>query len=346
MSWRRRDVLLPALCAGAAGRLFPQAGVWLRPDSPSSPLVWGRAGGIVFGLAGEGGMPGPRGLIRVGVWNAAKGQAELVNFIAVEPVAFGHGSRQSRMGFSELEPSGSDGMQGKRFTTPDFRGTVDSLPARPWPVERLSVRIEVEPFAVNGAHVYVVASVYADRPEELALAVHHHEDSAPIEEHTLTATMGNYERLRWLWLKDRVVDSRKLYAGFSGTGFIDKENYPRDEMFLYGDGDALAIATANEPDPAAVQIQERPFWTYKPVKLTQYWRVPARHIQPDLRVKVNGRATYYGSAIPIPGGVAFENFELRQRYVPGQVFCFGLTRREPWEWRPPVSRLPAAPEDK
>jgi len=260
-------------------------------------------------------------------------------------VTTGAGSRFSRMGFSELEPSQLDGVRGKRLSTPDFAGALETVPARPKPLERLSVRIEVEPYSVNGAHVYVVARMTSDKPRELELLVFHHPDSAEIEELTLTATMGNYERLRYLWLKDRVVDSRKLYAGYQGTGFVDKENYPRDEMLSYGDGDALVLATTNEANPAAVEVRERPSWTYRSQKLTQYWRVAARHIQPDLRVKVNGRRVYWASTTPIPGGASFENFEVRQRYVPGQAFVFGLTPQEPWEWTPEIPRLAGRPAE-
>ena len=31
----------------------------------------------------------------------------------------------------------------------------------------------------------------------------------------------------------------------------------------------------------------------------------------------------------MPGGVAFENFEVRQRYVPGATFVFGIAPMEP-----------------
>ncbi|MDQ3257572.1 MAG: hypothetical protein M3R15_27420, partial [Acidobacteriota bacterium] len=215
--------------------------------------------------------------------------------------------------------------------------------AKPQSVERLSVRIEVEPFTTNRAHVYVVASMYSDRPRELELTVYTHDDSAPVEELTVTATMGNYERLRHLWLKDRVVDSRELYAGYSGNDFVDKENYPRGEMLMY-DGDALVLATTNEDNPSGVEVTARPWWTYRSIKLTQYWRVPARHIQPDLRVKVNGRRTYWTSKVMIPGGLAFENFEVRQRYVPGQAFVFGLTPKYPWEFIPSIPRLANRPK--
>ena len=41
-------------------------------------------------------------------------------------------------------------------------------------------------------------------------------------------------------------------------------------------------------------------------------------------VRVNGRQTYWASDAPIPGGVAFENFELEAPFVAGQEFCFGI----------------------
>lgn len=320
---------------------------WVRPRAADAALVWGRRDGLIFGLPSPGGMPGPRGLIRVGVVGT-DGRPELINFIAIEPVVKGAGARFSRMAFSELEMSQLDaGQRGKRLWTEQWAGDLATLPSKaspfesstPSPIRRLSVRVEVEPFRANGARVFVTASVSSDRPRELHLTVRHHDESAPIEELTLTATMGNYERLRQLWLRDRVVDSRELFAGYAGDAFIDRENYPRDEMLTYGDGDALVLATANEDDPASVAVAAKPWWTYKSIKLTQYWRVPAWHIQPDLRVKVNGRRVYWASTDPIPGGLSFENFEVRQRYVPDQAFIFGLTPTPPHELVPPIPRL-------
>jgi hypothetical protein len=46
----------------------------------------------------------------------------------------------------------------------------------------------------------------------------------------------------------------------------------------------------------------------------------------------------------IPGGKTFENFEVRQRYVSGQVFIFGLTPKEPWQFQPPLPDLPQLPQ--
>lgn len=336
------------LLTGMQSLALSQSGdsIWVRPKDQQGALIWGRRDGIIFGLPSPGGIRGPRGLIRVAVPGQLGGEPELINFIAIEPVIKGADSRFSRMGFSELEMSKLDPeKRGKRLWVMTAEGELRMLSAKPQPIECLSVRIEVEPFTANGAHVYVVVSMYSNRPHELELAVYHHEESAPIEELTLTATMGNYERLRYLWLKDRVVDSRELYAGYSDNAFIEKQNYPRDEMLTAGDGDALVLATTNEDNPSGIKVYQDSWqWTYRSTKLTQYWRVPAWHIEPDLRVKVNGRRVYWNSTTPIPGGLAFENFEVRQRYVPGQTFIFGLTPKQPWEFEPSIHRL--APQPK
>jgi hypothetical protein len=41
-------------------------------------------------------------------------------------------------------------------------------------------------------------------------------------------------------------------------------------------------------------------------------------------VLVNGRACYWASAHPIPGGASFENFELGAAYRPGQEYAFSV----------------------
>ncbi|MGI8770046.1 MAG: hypothetical protein ACR2JE_01280 [Acidobacteriaceae bacterium] len=293
-------------------------------------------------------MRGPRGLIRVGVISPQTGKPELLNYIAIEPVVLGPGSRSSRMAFSELEPSRMDpGERGKRLwvdlgttnSAEDLPGAIRTLPSRPAAIERLTVQIDVERFTANGAHVYLLASIDSDRPDELQLAVYEYSDSPPLEELTVTATMGNYERLRSLWLKDRVVDSRQLYASYDGDAFTEHENYPSGEMLRTADGDAIALCTSNESSPSSVPGTPSGHWHYPLPKLTQYWRVRAHDIEPDLRVRVNGRRIYWASHDPVPGGVAFENFELRQRYEPGQVFIFGATGKEPGQFDPPIPEV-------
>jgi hypothetical protein len=323
---------------------------WIRPSKPGDPLIWGRKDGIVFGLPSEGGLPGPRGLIRVGVISTKTGLPELLNFIAIEPVVTGRGNRGDRMAFSELEPSRMDpGLSGKRlWVVPDdsseqLGGSFSVLRDGPKLIEKLTVRIEVEPFKANRAHVYLVASIESNHPEEIRMAVYRYDDSPKIAELTLSATMGNYERLRWLWLKDRVIDSRELYRGYRGEDFAEHGTYPLQEMLRSADGGAIVFCTSNEADPQLnPDFVAKDHWRYRLRRLTQYWRVSASDIEPDLRVRVNGRRVYWNSQAAVSGGIAFENFEVRQRYKPGQVFIFGAVNREPWEIQPSNQHLAPA----
>ena len=327
---------------------------WIQPQASGDPPIWGRKDGIVFGLPSPGGLRGPRGLIRVGVISPTTGKPELLNYIAVEPVVLGPGSRSSRMAFSELEPSRLDpGERGKRLWV-DLSsydkanlptGTLQTFPGeRNRPViERLSVQIDVERFSANDAHVHLIASIDSDHPDELRLSVFQDHDSPAIEELALTATMGNFERLRRLWLHRCVVDSRELMGNYTGDAFDDPPNYPLRDMLRTGDGDAIVFATTNETTPSSFPGTPSGHWHYPLPKLTQYWRIAAHEIQPDLRVRVNGRRVYWASHDVVPGGIAYENFDVRQRYVSGQTYIFGVTPKNPWQFDPLVPGVETLP---
>lgn len=343
----RRSLCAIILLASSFPAFSQTSSSWIRPTKPDDPLIWGLKGGLVFGLPSPDGkdmdMKGPRGLIRVGVALPPDYRPQLLNYIAIEPVVDGPGSRFDRMAFSELEPSVLDpGKRGKRlWVDPGMStsGNLRTIRAGHTVVERLSIKIDVERFTANGAHVYVIASMDSDQPKELRLSVFSESDGPPLDELTVTATMGNYERLRLLWLKDRVIDSRELFSSYTGDAFAEHENYPLDDMLRTSDGDAIAYCTSNEASPETVPVNAAAHWRYTLPKLTQYWRVPAHDIQPDLRVRVNGRRVYWASTDPVPGGVAFENFEVRQRYIAGQTFIYGISEREPWVLDPRLLRL-------
>ena len=344
----------PSLVAQNATPPEPQRSAtlseWIQPHGTGDPLIWGRRDGIIFGLPSPGGLGGPRGLIRVGIVSPTTGKPELLNFIAVEPVILGPGSRSSRMAFSELEPSRLDpGQRGKRLWVDlssydkagSPAGTMQQFPGKPAAIERLSVQVDVERFSANRAHVHVIASIDSDHPDELRLSVYQDSDSPAIEELSLTATMGNYERLRRLWLHHCVVDSRELMSSYTGDAFDDPPNYPLRNMLRTADGDAIVFATTNENDPSSTPAPGH--WQYSLPKLTQYWRIAAHDIQPDLRVRVNGRRVYWASHDPVPGGIAYENFDVRERFVPAQTFIFGITSNQPWRFDPSVPGVEALP---
>jgi hypothetical protein len=336
--------------AGVASQA--QVNQWIRPSAAGDPLMWGRRDGIVFGLPSTGGMPGPRGLIRVGTLDSKSGQVRLLNYIAIEPVTEGKETRGKRMAFSELERSHLDrGQRGARLWVSTIHSSAEKLAGyltdeagTPAAVETLSVRVEVERFPKNGSHLYAILSIRSDHPNELRLSAYPYPDSKPIDEMTFTATMGAYERLRYLWLKDSIVDSRKLYSTYRGINFAELDSYPLKNMLSDSWGDPIAICTSSEATPSASRNkQAKPHWFYDGPRITQYWKVPIQDVQPNLRVRVNGRHTYWNSKDLIPGGTTFENFELRQTFSPGQTFIFGIQFDEPSEWHPSILHLAESP---
>lgn len=329
---------LVVLGLASAVAVAPAAADFVRPQKQGDAPRWGVAGGLEIGLWHAQRREGPRGLIRLFYPVQGPGEpATLVNFIAVEPVV------RRQKGFSELERSPHDGQPGLRMMAMDEPLTADRRTAPPPSagelgavadapgVETLSVPIAIEPFA-NGAHVRLTALFRTDRPGEVQFSVYAEEDSAEMGYATLTATMGNFARLRKLWLRNRVVDSKAVYADYQGEGFTPDAYFPLRDLFITPAGDVIAAATPDEQDPAAVlPFSGRPFWRWRGGVFTQYWRKPAGSFRPDLHARVNGRRTYWRSRQEIPGGISFENFELRERYYAGQVFIWGITAQTPQE---------------
>jgi hypothetical protein len=256
-----------------------------------------------------------------------------MNFIAVEPVV-----GRSR-GLSELEKSRLDGgVQGKAMWPSD--GREENLrprePGRPARGQlgreaghkTLSVIVHVEPFD-NGARPVVEIRLHEDRPHEVAFRVFAAPGGAAMGSCILTATMGNYARLRRLYLKDRVEEAQRVYHPFRPVfaGFADHRQWGISELLERG-GHAMVAATPDEAAPAHARYSPEVArnWHYQGAVATQYWYARPR---PGLVVRVNGRQTYWASHAPIPGGVAYENFELEAPFEPGQEFCFGVTPDSP-----------------
>jgi len=322
---------------------------WIRPDNAQSPPVWGIHNGLVVGLwpaAPEKGIPdadgGPRGLLRIGF--EYKGTIHLINYMAIEPLVDGD------MEFSEVSPSRVDGRWGKLFWAADTleangfsphantRGSITHPDPLHPEIEQLSLYVFIEQF-LDGAHPYFKLTIRSDHPGELGIQIFNYSNSAAMQRCALTATMGNYSRLRLLYLKDKVIDSRKLFAGYDDIEFAEKEPYPQNQLLRNGKGDYLICAESNETFNELSSWPQQPVylanwaWRYRPFyKLTQYWRIDSASADPSLQARVNGRVKYWAgdshdqrNYMAIPGGPAFENFELREDYHPGQKFYFGLS---------------------
>ena len=44
---------------------------------------------------------------------------------------------------------------------------------------------------------------------------------------------------------------------------------------------------------------------------------------------MNGRRVYWGGNVPIPGGMAYENFDFQEDFSQGQEVWFGYTTESP-----------------
>ncbi|GAA4096392.1 hypothetical protein [Mucilaginibacter panaciglaebae] len=323
---------------------------WIRPETSSDKPMWGIHNGIVFCLwpnaveTGHKGSGGPRGLIQVGY--EYNGKIYLINYIAIEPIVDG------KIEFSEISPSATDGKWGKLMWASDTKtndaynpvsishGVISHPDSKHPQTEQLTLFVFMEQY-LDKAAPYLKISIRSDRPEEICFEINNKANSAHMDRCALTATMGNYSRLRLLHLNNKVIDSRKLYSDYAGIDFIEKEAYPVTQMLKLKDGSPIALATQNEslaqlntwPTDSAYSAKKG--WRYRPdFKLTQYWRKDGASYDPSLQIRVNGRANYWAGASPdprqyvnLPGGPAFENFELREKYYPGQKFIYGLSRK-------------------
>lgn len=315
---------------GLLGGVTASAADWVRAGLNTNQPVWGIRGGLLWATAPGGFRPGePRGLIRLGYPVLVGSHYDLINFIAIEPIV------RSRRGFSELEPSPMDGLPGKRIWADTGTNEVTSsfwpgqLHRNPDGTEELEVSLRVERFD-NGAQVRVLARQHSNRPDELELSVFAEPDSEPLDYCILTATMGNMARTRLLWLKNKVVSSLELYSAYKETGFAPHREFSLAQLHRTVAGDLQVAVTTDEDNPSAVYpFAHSESWHYAGDKVTQFWRVASNQLGDDLRVVVNGRYTYWRSQQPVPGGVAFENFELREKFRQGQKFSFGITRATP-----------------
>lgn len=305
---------------------------WVRAGINSTRPLWGFEEGIQVGLwptnvEGGGDEGGPRGLFRIAypILEGGKRQG-LVNFVAVEPVVRGE------RGYSELE-RGADGRNGLRFWSGDpghpheglDRGITEAVRG----VEHLRVMVYTERFR-NGAQPAVQLRFRADRPGEVHFTVFRG-GGADMELCILTATMGNYMRLRLLHLRGETRHARACWPDFEGREFTADALFGLERLPRARSGDVLVCATTDEADPGAVPVDPvAPWWRYRgSFPLTQYWRVPRGRWQPDLRLRVNGRRLYWANHTPIPGGISYENFELQQAFKDGQEYVFGLSRQAP-----------------
>lgn len=304
---------------------------WIRPVGETADVPrWGHRDGLSIGLWPSSGPPG---LFRIYAPYLGHKHPRMVNFVSVEPVAKGVRAQ------SELDISPHTGKPGLMFTAMDeFDGTVPPPGTRVYAPGQLGVENGVATLTVdvvterfrNGTQPVIRVLFRADRPREVGFRVSAVPGSQTMHSCVLSATMGNYARLRRIWLADEVVDSLKLWPQFTPDrlGFAPWRQWPREKLLKRGD-ERLVATTPNEPDPATAAMPGvHPAWRYTGAKATQFWRTTDVD---GLVARANGRRLFWASNTPIPGGVSFENVELEAPFREGQEFWFGVTTSTPAE---------------
>ena len=300
--------------------------VWAQPSDlrPSQP-VWGHAEGLRVGLWP---MTGPRGLLRIYAPYLGHADDRMINYIAIEPVIQGSMAR----GFSELEVSQLDEVDGLRFWSAD--SPDDAIPRAPTDpargvigydgdVETLTVYVFIEPYR-SGAKVVLSLTFRADCPYEVGISTFTTKGSKLLTACIVTATMGNYARLRTLHLWGGTRSALDFWPTFDGPDFAPHVCFGLNDLIMTPEGHAVFAATPNEENPEDADYAPRTFigWKYYGEIATQVWRSEDPH--PLLRGCVNGRTEYWASRSPIPGGISFENFEFIEPFREGGTFWFGV----------------------
>lgn len=311
-------------------------GSFIRPQFDGDYPIWGVRDGIVLGIPpariglGRDDCGGPRGLIRIG-YEGSEG-LRFINFLAISPIT-GNGRR----GMSELDHSPTDGKQGIIMQTYPlgFHNRYDDWADRSPPAfhEAAKVRrvgegrelvlvIRYEAFA-NGARPYFVVSFRADRPREVVFSFHEEPGARPMKTNVLSSTFGNLTRQRLLFLRNRVLDARRIWPNYRADGFAPMQLYSLKQLRRNSAGDVVFAAGPDEQRP-----YDQPGYPH-PRVLTQYFRKPRGDFDNSLHGLVNGRYVYWKTNYPVPGGISFENVGLMEDFRPGRVQIFGYHEGDP-----------------
>jgi hypothetical protein len=158
----------------------------------------------------------------------------------------------------------------------------------------------------------------------VGIATFAHDDSAPLSHCIVTATMGNYARLRQLHLAERIARADELWPDYRGDAFTPHARFSLEDLSRTREGHAVAVATPSETRPreAVYAPDTRRHWRYDGEVASQSWRSTSP--DPRLEVRVNGRWVYWNSNAPIPGGLSYENFEMVTPFCQGVELWFGV----------------------
>jgi hypothetical protein len=264
--------------------------IWVQPNEENNfKLRWGFKEGIRIGLTPQV----IRGLITIYAPYASQKTDEVLNFFAVEPIPMGEAGR----GLSELERSDLDNKRGKRIWTSnddqalepkDEKEVASGIISVENEIETLTVYLFVETFH-NQVKVYLRVKFYANNPYEVEITTYKQKDSRELNNCIVTATMGNYARLRNLYLKDEIKSSKTIWHDYVEHDFAPHAFISKEQMIMGKNGYPYFIAAPDEKNPQEAEYVEGTanHWKYTGTPAVQYWY--CKDTDETLQGLVNGR---------------------------------------------------------
>jgi hypothetical protein len=322
---------------------------WIYPHSANDKMLWGITNGIIWGIPGSAmdynpGGAWAEGLLRIG-WTDASGSSHFFNYLGItilsgskkydasesEKIRFFPDSRTFHENLEKL-------VKEKGETSGEVQNYLDPVKNPPAPVSQattvsensMSVLFRLSEFRNSGSRIYLILEIDRKNPKEIKISSYNPlQETNQLEYIGLSSTYGNLGRLRNLYLKDTVVHAKDLFRS-EGPGigcFYPYHAFRVNELPVDANGVIVYAGNDEEGSWTGDLGSNAPY--YGGEKFFQYWRKYAGSYRDDLSVRVNGRENYFGGFInpcggkKITGGISFENFEMNERYYPGQTFWFG-----------------------
>jgi hypothetical protein len=312
-------------------------------------LLWGIKNGIIVGIPEStmdytpGGAWAP-GLLRVG-WTDDAGRSHFFNYIGITIRSKSNkydASESEKIEFFADSPAFHTDLEKlvkeKGEASREVEDYLDVLKNPPVPLvqaatisdNKLSVLFRLSEFKNSKSMIYLVTEIDRKHPREVKISSYNPRvQTRGLDYIGLSATYGNLGRLRDLYLKDRVVNAKDLFrSGGQGIGcFYPYQSFKLDELSVDADGVVVRAGNDEKGAWAGDLGSNAPY--YGGEKFFQYWRKYPGSYRDDLTARVNGRENYIGGidnpcgGKQITGGVSFENFEMLEKYYPGQTFWFG-----------------------
>lgn len=285
---------------------------WILPENNNYNPVWGIVDGIAFGVQ-ESGKP-PRmdnapggtwapGLIYV-MFTDEKGETYFFNYL----------------GFSVLGEKGLDQSEAEKIVfTPVSEKVKEGV---------LTVVFETSNFDKYNFPLEITLTVDKSRPREIGISTRAIGSANYVH---VSATAGNLGRIRNLYLKEETINAKDLYSGEEpGQGcFYPIKLFSLDRLKV--DSSGVIVYAGNDENGWVGEWGSDVAPYYNKPKFYQYWRKYSGSYNSDLKVTVNGRDSYFSGFVnpcngkKVSGGVAYENFDMIEKYYDDQKFWFGYS---------------------